>query len=75
VAVDQAGHGDGVRGAQDLFRGRSFGGLSYPGDGVSGDGDGAVFEDGFVRVEADDAAAGDQQVYVLVYGIWFFVRW
>ena len=63
VAVDQAGHGDGIRGMQGFARGRRrFGGLSQPGYGVSGDGDGAVFDDGLGLVEADHMATGDEQV-------------
>ena len=69
VAVDQAGHGDGVPGLQGFACGGGFGGFSQPGDGVSGDGDGAVFDDGFGRVEADYVAAFDEEVDLWIHGV------
>ena len=49
--------------------------IFQPGDGVSGDGDGAVFDDGFGFVEADHMATGDEQIDCL--GSWsvLLVAW
>ncbi len=75
VAIDQAGHGDGVPERAGFLCGRGFRGFSQPGDGVSGDGDGAVFDDGFRVVEADNVTACDEEIRLWVHDVCFLVAW